>query len=228
MVPPPPRLAGVLLLGAALTACQSRPAPPPPPPPASAPAEAAPAAPAAASAAPAAQPAPGAAAPAALTPSSAPTPGPSPQPPAEGAVAPPAAPVPAGPAPVTIVEAVAVIVGAAEPLRLTGDPVTVDPGATFRVVLRGRFADARLSLLDASDDMVAGAGGREAAEVTTVTFQPAAPLRPAATYRLRVDGAATRELHAADGTPRAPVEVRLVAAGEPEPKQKPRTRKKRP
>lgn len=205
MVPPPPRLAGVLLLGAVLAACQARPAPSPPPPPASAPAEAAPPAP------PAVQAAPGVAAPTAPT-------------------ATPAAPAtPAGPAPVTVVEAVAVIVGAAEPLRLTGDPVTVDPGATFRVVLRGRFADARLSLLDASDDMVAGAGGREAAELTTVTFEPAAPLRPAATYRLRVDGAATRELHAADGTPRAPVEVRLVAAGEPpEPKQKPRTRKKRP
>jgi hypothetical protein len=93
--------------------------------------------------------------------------------------------------------------------------VTVDPGASFRVVLAGRFPDARLSLLDGADAMVAGAGGREVAASTTVTFQPAAPLRPGSAYRLRIDGAVTRELHAAEGTTRTPVELHLLAAGEP-------------
>jgi hypothetical protein len=122
---------------------------------------------------------------------------------------------------------VAVIVGAAEPLSLAG-PISVDPGATFRVVLRGRFTDARLSLLDAADAMVPGAGGREAATDTTVTFEPATPLRPAASYRLRVDGAASRELHAEDGSPRAPVELLVVAAGTaPEPRSKPRQKSRK-
>jgi len=196
---PPLRLAGALLLGAALAACQAPPPAPPPPPVQAAP-------PAVAAPAPA--------------PAASPTPDPAAPPAAPALPALPALPAP--PPPVTVAEAVAVIVGAAEPLSL-GGPVTVDPGATFRVVLRGRFADARLSLLDAADAMVPGAGGREAATDTTITFEPAAPLKPAATYRLRVDGAATRELHADDGSPRAPVELQLVAAGAPpEPKAKPR------
>jgi len=63
---------------------------------------------------------------------------------------------------------------------------------------------------------------------TPATHQPAAPLRPAALYRLRVDGAASRELHAADGTLRGPVELHLVAAGAPaEARPGPRSAKKR-
>jgi hypothetical protein len=129
---------------------------------------------------------------------------------------------------VTVSEAVAVIVGAAEPLHL-GEPTPVDPGATFRVVLLGRFPDARLSLLDPVGAMVSGFGGREAGGITTVTFQPAAPLRPGTTYRLRVDGAATRELHRADGVTRGPVELRILAAGAPQdPRPRPKPKKRRP
>lgn len=136
-----------------------------------------------------------------------------------------------------VAEALALIPGASTPLK-AGEQAVVDPGATFRVRLRGAWPDARLSLLDGADAMQPSAGAREvepaqpgAPARTTVTLEPAAPLRPGATYRLRVDGATTRELRAADGTIRAPVELQLLAAGEPpqESKAKPaRPKKKRP
>jgi hypothetical protein len=149
---------------------------------------------------------------------------------APSAAATPAAIEPAAPPPppVEVTESLALIVGATEPIR-PGLLVTIDPGATFRVVLKGRFPEARLSLLDQGDAMVAGSGGREAATTTTVTFQPAAPLRPGSLYRLRLDGAATRELRSADGRVWSPVQFDLLAAGEPpEPKPRPRKTKRRP
>lgn len=139
-----------------------------------------------------------------------------------------AAPVSAPP--VEVLEAQALIPGAATPLR-QGEQITVDPGATFRVVLKGTYPAARLSLLDGADAMLAGAGGREAGPSTTVTFQPAAPLKPGSAYRLRVDGATTREVVASDGTARAPVELGVLAAGEPPPEPQRKTKrqqKKRP
>jgi hypothetical protein len=98
------------------------------------------------------------------------------------------------------------------------------------VVLKGTFPEARLSLLDGADAMQPSAGAREAGPNTTVTLQPAAPLRPGSTFRLRVDGATTRELKAADGTVRAPVELPVLVAGEapPEPKVKAKKQRKRP
>ena len=144
--------------------------------------------------------------------------------------APPAAPLaPVEPPPVELLEAQALIPGATTALR-TGEQVTVDPGATFRVLLKGTFPAARLSLLDAADAMQASAGAREAGVTTTLTLQPAAPLRPGSAYRLRVDGATTRELRGADGTSRAPIELALLVAGEPpaEQKARPKKAKKRP
>jgi hypothetical protein len=98
------------------------------------------------------------------------------------------------------------------------------------VVLKGTYLDARLSLLDGGDAMAPSAGAREAGPTTTVTLQPAAPLKPGSTYRLRVDGATTRELKAADGSARAPVEFPVLVAGEPppEPRAKTKRAKKRP
>ena len=90
------------------------------------------------------------------------------------------------------------------------------------------FSVARLSLLDPGDAMVASGGAREVAgAVTTVTLQPAAPLKPGASYRLRVDGATTREVRAADGTSRAPVEFPLLITGEAQPEPKPKARPRR-
>jgi hypothetical protein len=161
----------------------------------------------------------------------APTPEPAPPGPATGGAgaAPGEAPArPRGPPeapPVELLEAVALVPGEVTPLR--ADVVsTIDPGATFRVALRGALPDARLSLLDPGDAMVAGSGAREAGATTVLTFQPAAPLQPAVQYRLCVDGAATREVPAADGTPRAPVELPLLVAGDPAP-SRPAARPKR-
>lgn len=138
--------------------------------------------------------------------------------------APPPATAPAAP-PVELLEAQALVPGASTALK-AGEQVTVDPGATFRVTLKGTFPGARLSLLDGADAMVPGAGAREAGPATTVTFQPAAPLKPGSSYRLRIDGATTRELQAADGTTRGPVELAVLAAGEPPPEPRSRTQAK--
>lgn len=129
---------------------------------------------------------------------------------------------------VEVLEALALIPGASTTLR-GGEQITVDPGATFRVVLKGSYPEARLSLLDGGDAMVAGAGAREVGTQTTVTFQPDAPLKPAGAYRLRVDGATTRELRDAAGAARAPAEFPVLVAGEPPPEPKAsrkRTRKR--
>ncbi|MBK9517181.1 MAG: hypothetical protein IPO09_07450 [Anaeromyxobacter sp.] len=129
--------------------------------------------------------------------------------------------------PVEVEEALALIPGAGTAL-LPGELATVDPPATFRVRLRGAYPEARLSLLDPGDAMVASGGAREVAgAVTTVTLQPAAPLKPGASYRLRVDGATTREVRAADGTSRAPVEFPLLITGEAQPEPKPKARPRR-
>lgn len=129
---------------------------------------------------------------------------------------------------VPVQEAVALVPGATTALT-PGTQTTVDPAATFRVVLQGAFPDARLSILDPGDAMLAAGGAREVGATTALTLQPAAPLRPGTAYRLRVDGATTRELRAADGTPRAPVELPLLAAGDPpeEPRRKPAKKPRR-
>ncbi len=94
---------------------------------------------------------------------------------------------------------------------------TVAPGSTFRVELPVALADARLSLLDGSDAMVPSTGEREIGQATLLTLKPAAGLPPGARLRLRVDGAATLELHGADGRRFAPLEWPLLVTGEPEP-----------
>ncbi|HET9552846.1 MAG TPA: hypothetical protein VFP50_07750 [Anaeromyxobacteraceae bacterium] len=77
--------------------------------------------------------------------------------------------------------------------------------------------------------MLASTGGRELGADTTLTLQPSASLRPGSAYRLRIDGATTRELKGADGAARAPVDLPLIAAGEPppEPKAAPKAKTKR-
>ncbi len=206
----PTRVAAILagLASAALFACE-RPPPPPASAPSAPPTAAAPSGPAPAAPAQAGPPVqPSALGPptvAALAPAPALAPASTPGPVASPPVASP---------PVEVLEAQALIPGATTPLE-SGVQVTVDPGATFRVRLKGTYPDARLSLLDAGDDMVPSAGAREAGATTTVTLQPSSPLKPGGGYRLRVDGATTRELQAADGTARAPVEFSILAAGEP-------------
>ena len=109
---------------------------------------------------------------------------------------------------------------AATPLVATAE-TAVEPGAGFRVELPQALADARLSLLDAGDAMVPATGTREVGQATLLTLRPAVALLPGARLRLRVDGAATRELHHADGRRFAPLEWPVLVAGDPEPRKSP-------
>jgi hypothetical protein len=93
---------------------------------------------------------------------------------------------------------------------------TIEPGASFRVELPVALGDARLSLLDAGDAMLPSAGAREVGQATLLTLKPAAALSPGSRLRIRVDGAATRELHGADGRRFAPLEWPVLVSGDAE------------
>lgn len=108
-----------------------------------------------------------------------------------------------------------------------GSETTVSPRATFRVELPPSLADARVSLLDAGDAMLPCSGTREVGQATVLALTPASPLPPGAHLRLRVDGVATRELHAADGRRFGPLEWQVVVAGETEPRKSPGRKAKR-
>jgi hypothetical protein len=98
-----------------------------------------------------------------------------------------------------------------------GVETTVEPRTGFRVELPVALADARLSLLD-GDAMVASSSAREVGQATVLTLVPAAPLAPGARLRLRVDGVATRELHAGDGRRFEPLEWPVAVSGAPAPR----------
>jgi hypothetical protein len=118
--------------------------------------------------------------------------------------------------------------GASLPLVRDGDTV-IDAGARFEVVLTITSPDARLVLLDAKDALVAGAEAHEVGQSTRLTLAPTAPLAPGRRYSLRVDGAATRELHDGAGkafTPSA-LGIRVAGTAAPEPKEQQPARRKR-
>jgi len=114
--------------------------------------------------------------------------------------------------------------GAASTPLEAGVETGVDPRSTFRVELPTALADARLSLLDGGDALVPCSGSREIGQATVLTLAPASALAAGARLRLRIDGAATRELHGADGRRFAPLEWPVVVAGEALPR-KPAARK---
>jgi hypothetical protein len=122
--------------------------------------------------------------------------------------------------------ALAVVGATLTPLD-AGSENAVDPRATFRVELPLSLADARLSLLDGADAMLPCSGTREVGQATVLALTPAAALAPGARLRLRVDGAATRELQASDGRRFRPLEWMVVVTGEAEPRKGPGKRGKR-
>ena len=107
------------------------------------------------------------------------------------------APAAAGALPLLSAEAV-LPEGSALPLSRDG-VTSVEPSARFRVEVAARLAEARLSLLDAQDAMVAADGTVEATATTRFTLAPAAPLRPGSSYTLRLDGSEERLVRAEDG-----------------------------
>lgn len=112
----------------------------------------------------------------------------------------------------------AVALGQAVTPLTTATETTIDPGAGFRVELPVALGDARLSLLDAGDAMVPSTGSREVGQATLLALKPSAALPRGAHLRLRVDGAATRELHGADGRRFAPLEWPVMVSGDAEPR----------
>ncbi|MGC3998359.1 MAG: hypothetical protein QM767_13135 [Anaeromyxobacter sp.] len=159
---------------------------------------------------------------------SAPPPAPAPAPPAEAAPAPTPPPAPAGPVPVLprVEQATAIEPsGLRSPIK-AGEELVVDPGTRFELVLAGGFHDARLSLLDGADAAVEASATRELGSRTTLTLVPTAPLTPAGKYQLRLDGAATRELHDGDGAAYQPASWQVLVAGQPLPPP-PKTGKKK-
>jgi hypothetical protein len=132
------------------------------------------------------------------------------------------------PAPVPLLSAEALEPAGARVALAPGSEAIIDPASTFRVVLPGRSDDARLSLVDGADALVAATGTREVGEQTVLTMAPRQPLTPAVRYLLRVDGARGRDLHDAAGRAAGPVELHLVVAGSPpEPAKKPARRRRR-
>jgi hypothetical protein len=112
-------------------------------------------------------------------------------------------------------------------LSVTAETV-VDPAATFDIELAPRLPDARLVLVDPADAHVAAKDVREVAATTRFTLAPLAPLVPGSRYLLRVDGAAVREMHDADGHAFAPIGFPILVAGTPPPPEpKPAPRKRR-
>lgn len=118
----------------------------------------------------------------------------------------------------------------AGPGPLSGIAETViDPASSFKVVMSGRLADARLVLLDSANAHVPAKSTRELGKTTLLTLTPASPLVPGSHYVLRVEGTSRREIH--DG-PRsyAPFSFAILAAGtppQPEAKNQPKQRSRK-
>lgn len=141
-----------------------------------------------------------------------------PEPPAPRAAP---APPPAAPA-TTILKAAAAIEPAQRVPLAPGAEVVIDPRATFEVELAARLPDARLVLVDGRDDLVAATSERELSALTRLTLSPSAPLVPGSRYALRVDGAATRDVHDDAGHAYAPLTFPLLVAGTPPPPEQSR------
>lgn len=169
----------------------------------------------------------------AATPSAAVDPPQAASPPVPGAagaaapVQPPAATPPLAPPP-AVARASVHEPGGTQPLSPDGETV-VDPVSSFELELGGRLTDARLVLIDGADAHVPAAASREVGATTRFLLRPAAPLVPGSRYVLRVEGAATSDLHDAAGRAYAPRAFTLLVAGTPpppEPKRRPKRRRR--
>lgn len=134
----------------------------------------------------------------------------------------------AAPATLPLLTAEAVLPdGSARALSREG-VTAIDPSARFRLEVAARLLEARLSLLDAQDAMVASDGTTEASASTRFALTPAAPLRAGSSYTLRLDGAGGRLLRAEDGRSFEPVSLSLRTSGEtPAPPRKAKRRRSR-
>jgi len=130
----------------------------------------------------------------------------------------------------TLLRSAVAVETAARVALAPGSEAVVDPGATFELELSARSPDARLTLVDARDDVVPSTGARELATDTRLTVVPGAPLVPGSRYALRLDGAVERELHDAGGRAYSPLTLPILVAGTPPPPEqraKPKRKRRR-
>jgi hypothetical protein len=113
------------------------------------------------------------------------------------------------------------------PLRRDGESL-VEPTATYRVEAGVPLADARLSLYDAQEALVAAAGLAEIGSAgSRFTLSPSSPLRTGSSYVLRLEGAADREIHDLAGRRYRPLTFVLKTSGEPPRDPEPKKRRSR-
>ncbi len=94
-------------------------------------------------------------------------------------------------------------------------PALVDPAARFRIAVGAELTDARLAVLDAADAAVPSTGAVEIGAASRFTLEPSEPLRPGSSYLVRLDGAASSEIHGARGETFAPLVLQVRTAGDP-------------
>jgi len=105
---------------------------------------------------------------------------------------------------------------------------TVAPTSSYLVRIGVRVPEARLVLVDAQDSILPASGSTELGAATSFELAPADPLRPGATYVLRLEGLSGRLVRDSAGRLYEPVSFRVIAAGKaPEPARR-RTSKPRP
>ncbi len=140
-----------------------------------------------------------------------------------------AAPVRPPPRPLAISLAEARRADASVPLAR--DALTIiDTRAEFHVSTAQPIVDGRLALLDEQEAAIPSVGTVEIGGQSRFTLVPKAPLVPGTAYTLRLDGAASRDLHDASGAAYSPLSLRLKSAGEkppPPPKKRVRSRRRR-
>jgi hypothetical protein len=128
---------------------------------------------------------------------------------ATGAVA---APAPQEPMPVLF--AVARSGDTVTPLDAAGIQAP-GPAPSFEVRAGAVLTAARLVLLDGQDQLVAGSGDAEFGTDSRFTFTPASPLRPGATYLLRLEGITGPAVSAPDGRTFLPAAFPVQVPGAP-------------
>ncbi len=96
-------------------------------------------------------------------------------------------------------------------------PTPVAPGSGFRVLVGAELSDGRLAVLDSADAAVPSAGTVEIGVSSRFTLTPTEPLRPGSSYLLRLDGAASRDVHGSRGETFAPLMLQIRTIGDPPP-----------
>jgi len=119
---------------------------------------------------------------------------------------------PAAPQPVPVLFAVVRSGGSVTPL----DPAGVTaPGASasFEVRAGAVLPGARLVLVDAQDQLVAGSADTEVGSDSRFTFTPSDPLRPGGSYLLRLEGLSGPAVTTPDGRSYLPASFPVQAPG---------------